>query len=35
MKAIILELRKKPKLVVTMNEKDFHLIDNYSPSNNG
>jgi hypothetical protein len=35
MKATILELRKEPQLVVTMNEKDFHLIDNYSPSNNG
>lgn len=35
MKATIVELRKKPKLVVTMNEKDFHLIDATEPANNG
>jgi len=35
MKATILELRKKPQLVFTMNENDFHLIDANEPANNG
>jgi hypothetical protein len=35
MATTIYELRKKPQLVFTLNENDFHLIDNDNPSNNG
>lgn len=35
MNTTIFELRKKPQLVFTLNENDFHLIDNDNPSNNG
>ena len=35
MKVTILELRKQPKLVFTLNDNDFHLIDDDNPLNNG
>lgn len=35
MATTIYELRKKPKLLFTFNDSDFHLIDEDNPSNNG
>jgi len=35
MATTIYELRKKPKLLFTLNDSDFHLIDEDNPSNNG
>ncbi|UPQ78875.1 hypothetical protein M0M57_14800 [Flavobacterium azooxidireducens] len=35
MATTIYELRKKPKLLFTFNDSDFHLIDDDNPSNSG
>lgn len=35
MATTIYELRKKPKLLFTFNDSDFHLIDEDNPSNDG
>lgn len=35
MATTVYELRKKPKLLFTLNDSDFHLIDEDHPSNNG
>lgn len=35
MATTIYELRKKPQLLFTLNDTDFHLIDEDNPSNNG
>jgi hypothetical protein len=34
MATTVYELRKKPKLLFTFNDSDFHLIDEDNPSNN-
>lgn len=35
MATTIYELRKKPQLLFTLNDTDFHFIDEDNPSNNG